>query len=257
MINYSQFDYNSVIFTDEVEIMANPKNGIDLGIHFNGIYFDLEKASYIKHDLDPIVSAFGKKGFHSKNIFKQKDESSFALMSYMTEIIIRNHIIWINFPFSKKTMNSPGLKPFFDMKFTEMEFQKTNYRAVAFFLYFHSIHYYQEKFKIFNPKIRIYTDKDEYLKCGSEFHHHGKILFHLERIISTKGKNEPFLYLADFLSFMFGRVKSNMRGELYDYPNVLMDNIDPLTKICFFNTIRLVQNDLFKVFNFWELLPTE
>lgn len=58
-------DFNSVIYTDEVEIMSNPKNGQNLGIHFNGIYFDLDKAQGIVNDLNPIVIALGDKGFHS------------------------------------------------------------------------------------------------------------------------------------------------------------------------------------------------
>lgn len=250
-------DFNSVIYTDEVEIMSNPKNGQNLGIHFNGIYFDLDKAQGIVNGLNPIVIALGDKGFHSKKLFKQKSDDYYNLIIIMTSIIIKHQILWINFPFAKTTMKHPGLKPFFDLKFTEMEFQKSNYRAVAFYLYFHSIHYYQEKHKIFNSKIRIYTDKDEYLKVGAEFHHGGEILSNIERIISTRGSTEPFLYLADLVGFMFCRVKTHIGKDMSDLPNIDIESLDPLTKICLFNTVRIVQHGLFKLFDFWDIMPRE
>ena len=250
-------DFNSVIYTDEVEIMANPSTGQDLGIHFNGIYFDTDQAMGIVHDLNPIVIALGQKGFHAKKLFKEKSDNYYNLMIILTDIIIKHKIVWINFPFAKSTMKDKGLKPFFDMQFSDLEHLKSNYRAVAFFLYFHSIHYYQERNKIFKSKIRIYTDKDEYIKLGTEFHHNGKILSNLERIISTRGSAEPFLYLADLVGFMFGRVKNHIGKNIIDLQNIDFEKIDPLTKLCFYNTNRIVQNGLFKLFNFWDIIPTE
>lgn len=252
-----QQDFNSVIYTDEVEIMANYQNGQNLGIHFNGIYFDTENAQRLASDLNPIVIAIGDKGFHSKKLFKEKSEEYYNLMVLLTDIIIKNKVKWINFPFAKSSMKDKGLKPFFDLQFPNMQFQKSNYRAVGFYLYFHSIHYYQEKHKVFRPKIRIYTDKDEYLKVGSELHHDGKILHNLERIISTRGKTEPFLYLADLVGFMFGRIKTKLGREITDLKDIQVDKLDPLTKICLFNTVRIVQNGLFSLFNFWDIMPTE
>ena len=73
-------DFNSVIYTDEVEIMANPSTGQDLGIHFNGIYFDTDQAMAIVHDLNPIVIALGQKGFHAKKLFKEKSDNYYNLM---------------------------------------------------------------------------------------------------------------------------------------------------------------------------------
>ncbi len=250
-------NYNSVIYTDEVEIMANSEKDQGLTIHFNGIYFDLNKAFGLVQDLNPIVEAIGTKGFHAKKLFKQKSQDYYNLMVILTDIIIKHRLIWLNFPFPKSNMVAKGLRPFFDMEFTEMDFQKTNYRAVAFYLYFCSIHYYQEKNKIFNPKVRIYTDKDEYLKVGSEFHHDGKILSNVERIIATRGKTEPFLYLADFVGFMFGRVKTYIGKDITQMGDLNVEALDQLTKLCLYNTIRIVQNGLFKVIDFWDVLPKQ
>ncbi|NQU88539.1 MAG: hypothetical protein HQ541_22555 [Mariniphaga sp.] len=74
-------DFNSVIYTDEVEIMANPKMDQDLGIHFNGIYFETKKALGIKQDLIPIVKIFGCKVSQEKikKVFQQLRKNEFDI----------------------------------------------------------------------------------------------------------------------------------------------------------------------------------
>lgn len=251
------YDFESVIYTDEVEIMANPSKNQGLVIHFNGMYFDRFQALNVAKDLHPIVECFGKKGFHSKKLFKEKSSQYYNLMDYLTDVIIRNEVLWINFPFEKRKMKSEVLKPFLEMKLDYLEHLKTNYRAVAFYLYIHSVHYYHEKHKSFKPKVRIYTDKDEYIKVGTEFYHEGKVLSNIERIISTRGSAEPFLYLSDLAGFMFGRVKTKIGRDLNRLPEIDIDSMDQLTKHCLYNVMRIVQNGLFKVFHFEDLLPTD
>jgi hypothetical protein len=146
--------FNSVIFTDEIEIKENTQNQQGLTVHFNGIYFDLCQAAALKMELEPIVKSLGKKGFHARNVFKINNMDNYPLMRTLTDLIIKHNLLWINFGFPKSWMMDKRLKPFFDLNF-KYEFPKNNYKAVGFYFYFHSIHYYQEKLGVFKPKIRI------------------------------------------------------------------------------------------------------
>lgn len=254
---HPSIEFNSVIITDEIEIEENSEKEQGLIVHFNGIYIEHEKALFLQYDFHPFVDMFSKKGFHAKDVFKEKSDENYYLMNNLTDIIIKHRLIWINFGFSKRTMKDEGLKPLFDMEFPNIKFQKNNYKAVGFFLYVSSIHFYQEKHKIFKPKIRIYTDKDEYLKVGTELSHDGVVWKNIERIFATRGKYEPFLYLSDFVGFIFRRVKTYIGNDLKDIESVNFEELDNLTRMCLFCIVRIVKSGLFKYFNFWEIMPTE
>lgn len=251
----SMSDFNSVIFTDEIEIEENHQTGHKLTIHFNGLYFDLAHAAPLKIDFEPIVQSFGKNGFHAKDFFNEKSEHNYPLLRTLTDLIIKHKLLWLNFAFPEAAMNDPRLTPFFSMPFTEMTFQKDNYKAVAFYFYIHSINYYQEKFKVFRPKIRIYTDRDQYLKKYEFLYHQGSVLKNLELIIASRGSSEPFLYLADFVGYIFRRVSTKL---CRDFSNIeAITTTDQLTKECLKSLMKINQAGLFQYLDLWEIMPTE
>jgi len=250
-------NFNSVIFTDEIEVEENLQKQQGLTVHFNGLYFDLYQATVLKMDFEPIVESFGEKGFHAKYFFKKKSDANYLLMRTLTDLIIKHNLLWLNFSFSRRSLCDKRLKPFFDMEFSNMKFQKGNYKAVGFYFYLHAINYYQEKFDVFRPKIRIYTDKDQYLKINQAFFHEGAVLKNIELIIASRGSSEPFLYLSDLVGFIFRRVKTYLGQDFRKMDHVQVATTDILTKECLTNLLKINRAGLFKYLDLWEIMPTE
>jgi hypothetical protein len=100
------------------------------------------------------------------------------------------------------------------------------------------------------------------LKINQAFYHSGTILNNLETIFSSRGSNEPFLYLADFVGFIFQRVKTHKtdlcRGkDSVKLKNIELRGIDNLTKECFENVLKINRAGLIKYLDLWEIMPTE
>ena len=174
----------------------------------------------------------------------------------MIDIIINNQLLYLNFGFEKALMKDPRLKEILELDLSGIGFQKSNYRAYGFLLYFHSLHYYQEKFNIFNPKIRIYCDKDTYLRLGTQIWHDGKVIHNIEKIGSARGKDLPFLYLADLTGYVFRRVKTKIGKDLDKVTTNELNMLDLLTKTCYTTLRKITNAKLFKYINLFDVFPS-
>jgi hypothetical protein len=249
--------FNSVIFIDETEIEENGRHNQGLIIHFNGVYLSLDNLPIVKNEMLSILREDGIKSFHSKNLFKEKSTENYELIDSLTEIIIQNRIPWLNFGFAKSYLKDQRLEPIMKMEFPNMDFQKNNYRSWGFFLFIHSIHYFNLTNQKFDKKIRIYADKDTYLKKQTEWNHTGGILSSIERVLGTTGGKEPYLHLSDFLGFIFRRVKSKIPNFLNELEKLDKAEIDDLTKRCTSAVMKITNAGLFHYLDFLEILPRQ
>ncbi|BDS12725.1 hypothetical protein [Aureispira anguillae] len=248
--------FNSLLFTDEIEIEANKQQNQNLVIYFNGIYIDdLSKLPSIKTDFELILEKVGKKGFHAHKAYKNKADSK-LLMQLMTTIILKYELHWFSFPFVKEWLTDSRLNTYMENDEITVPFKKSNYRASAFYFYLHCINERIKYLPSFSPKVRLYSDKDTYIRLYHGFEHDGNTLNNIEKIIGSKGKDEPILYLADHVGYLFRKVKLALpkEGGINQIKINPSDKDSELIYDCVKHIKIINSKKLFHYLDFWNIL---
>lgn len=193
------------LFCDELEVPK--KENHSLTLYFFGILVKAEDIEEIEKQILNVIAKLGAVSFHS--IKHYKNEANWDIFEKFNDIIIKNNLEILCFPFVKNWLKLDEFKVINSLSLPEWKkFPINNYRAKAFYLFLHVLNHYLSKNKNDNTYVRVIIEKD-WLKINESIEHQGIVLNKIEKIFSTHQKTIPLLSLSDHVAYLFNKIKKS------------------------------------------------